>query len=369
MKVKDVRQTLIMGLGTLNIVLLVAAIFLAVQIGLMKNNIIRNDEVLKQTYPGFNPRIIPQLRGEIDYVKAELSEACDLFDPQDNSLRKDYDLSIYFVEELSKANRALKQKASDKQLNFSELNFKEKVPSDREASSMINQLHGLEKAVDLGLDYGVNFKSVEPGVTENLDAIPGIRQQKSQMKIMCPGSSIMDFITGVNQAAPYLSFDSFIFSLKGSYFEADLNVGHTICDRKALDIAQPAEQPKNKTSSPSQAMKELNAKQEDLARILKINNPFMHEGEQKNESKEQPQPSAQQKKEKTDEERFFYHGKAILRSKEVAVIEDTENQETIFVARGDNVGNFTLKDFSEDQAVLGASSPGAKDVVIKRAEE
>ncbi len=369
MKIKVVRPTLILALGTMNIVLLAAAIFLAIQIGLMKNNILRNDEVLKQTYPGFNPQIIPQLRGEIDYVKTQLVETCDLFDPKDNSLRKDYDLSIYFVEELSKANRALKQKAQDKQLNFNEFNFKEKVPSDREAYSMINQLLGLEKAVDLGLDYGINFKSVEPGVTENLDAIPGIRQQKSQIKMMCPGSSIMDFITGFNQAVPHLSFESFIFLLKGSYFEADLNVSHIICDRKALDIAQSPEQFKDKAVTPSQAMKELNAKQEDLARILKINNPFKREGEQKNEPREQPQASAQQKEEKKDEERFFYRGKAILRSKEVAVIEDTENQETIFAARGDNVGNFILKDFSDEQAVLGASSPGAKDVVIKRADE
>jgi hypothetical protein len=357
-----------MAVGALNIILVAAAILLVVQIGLMKSAVLRNDQVLKQVYPGFNPQLVPQTRRDINYVKDQLAEACDLFDPPEESLRKDYDLSIYFVEELSKANRALKQKAQDKQLQFSELNFKEKVPSDREAYAMINQLLGLERVVDLGLDYGVNFKSVEPGVTENLDVLPGIRQQRSQLKIICPGSAVMDFITGINAVVPHISFDALVFVLKGSYFEADVNINHTICDRKVLDIIRPGDGLKEKTASPSKAMQEFISLEEDLSRILKINNPFTREGEKRQEAEASSQPAAEGEEEKKGQERFFYRGKAILRSKEVAVIEDAQNQETFFVSREEKVGDFILKDFSDEEAVLGAAAPGFEDLVLKRAE-
>ncbi len=50
------------------------------------------------------------------------------------------------------------------------------------------------------------------------------------------------------------------------------------------------------------------------------------------------------------------------------MIEDILNQETVFLGLNERIGNFILKDFSNDEAVL-KNIDDAKETIIKRGEK
>ena len=65
--------------------------------------------------------------------------------------------------------------------------------------------------------------------------------------------------------------------------------------------------------------------------------------------------------------RFLYRGKAVLKTKEVAVIEDSLSQETAFLALEEKIGDFILKELQDFQIIL-KNINNDQEIIIKREE-
>ena len=104
--------------------------------------------------------------------------------------------------------------------------------------------------------------------------------------------------------------------------------------------------------------------QQDYIRILRENNPFYVPVAQAPETNtESPQAQVPVK----PPVRFIYKGNAVLKSKEVAVVEDALNQETLFLSKGESIGGYVLINFTPDFAIL--RSQEGEELIINREED
>lgn len=341
--------------------LLILGLTLNAKAGSLKKKNLKNKAALAQGLTGFEGQSIEQLRQEIKNLKTRIMNLSVIFDPKDRWFKKDYDLSIYFVEELGKLNQSLKTKALEKKVDFQELGFKEKLPSESEAFFLLSQLSGIKEIVNLGLDYSINFKSVTPQEIEVLEGAPEIRNAKTRIGLTCPAQGLIEFLIQLNEIIPKPYVESFVLKSLDSAFEMTLSMDNTIIDLNWLD--------KEQFAIPSGEIKKaiLSQDEEKFARALRGANPFLTVTPVPKGEVEEVRSVAKSEKPKI-QQRFFYHGRATLKSKEVAVIEDTLNEETIFLAQGESIGNFVLKEILSDQIVL-ENILDKKEIVIKQAEE
>lgn len=346
--------------GALTAVLLISGLVLNAKADFLKKQNLKNKAALTQGLSGVGSRGIEELKAEIRNLKTRIMYFSVMFDPKDRWLKKDYDLSIYFVEELGKLNLSLKTKAIEKKVDFQELGFKEKLPSESEAFFLLSQLSGISGIVDLGLDYSINFKSLAPQGVEDLEALPEIKLAKTRVALSCPAQGLIEFIIGLNEIIPRPFVESFLLKSLDSVFEMDLNVDNTIVGLDWKD--------KEEFSVSSGEIKKavLSEQEEKFIRVLRGTNPFLTLAKEAQALAQEGQAAAKSEKPKI-QQRFFYQGKATLKSKEVAVIEDTLNQETIFLGPGERIGNFMLKKILSGQIVL-ENVEDKKETVIKRIE-
>jgi len=82
--------------------LLLLAWFLHSRIAQLREDNLKNLATLNQVLPSFNNQTSDQLKQNINQLEAQLLAFSYLFDPPEKQIKKDYDLPIYFVEELSK---------------------------------------------------------------------------------------------------------------------------------------------------------------------------------------------------------------------------------------------------------------------------
>jgi hypothetical protein len=312
--------------------------------------------LLQQALPNFNNQSSDRLTREIGDVKTRLLGLSALFDPKYKWIKKNYDVSIYFVEELGNVKQALKQKAEDKKLPLPDLGFKEKLPSEQEADYLLSQLYGLREVVAKGLDYGIAFQSVNPLGVEEKTGIDGVKTVKSRLQLRCPAETMIEFIIKLNEIVPKVCFNSLSLTLKDSSYDIDATLEQVSID---MDLSG---MPEIKTAAQIQ---EITGNQDvDFVRTLRSNNPFFVPSA----PAVPPEAAAESPKPKTPPVRFIYRGQATLKSKPVVVIEDLLTQETVFVGLNEKIGDFTLINFSDSQITLHAADTG-KELVIKREGE
>lgn len=341
-------------------VLLILGLFLRIQIEVVKRANLRNQIALKEGFPGFNKQSLQQLKQEIRNSKIKIARLAGIFDPKEKWLKNDYDLSIYFVEQVGEINRFLKAKSVEKQISIPELAFKEKMPAESEAFYLLSQLYGLQEIINLGIDYNIQFQSINPLEIQKLDGLPEIRLAGSRIEFICPAEGLIEFILQLSQLIPRPSIESLSLQSQEDNFQMVLTLNNILVNLDWKD--------KQEFYAYVQDSKEgLEPQEQNWDRVLRGSNLFFVPAQKEMSSSDQAQAASKTKKPK-QEARFLYRGKATLKSKEVVVIEDTLNQETLFLAPGDSVGNFTLDSFSTDQALLKNADNG-QEIIIKREEE
>ncbi|MFA4889081.1 MAG: hypothetical protein WC628_05865 [Candidatus Omnitrophota bacterium] len=321
-----------------------------------------------------------QLRVDIKDLNASLSKLESVLDNKKRWLVKDYDMSIYFVEELNKANIALKNKAGQKKVDFPSFVFQEQLPSEAEAILYLNQLYGLREVVNLGLDYGVSFTSVIPeeigretkvklepkdakeakGVKQakevSEDEVIGAKVIRCRLELVCPAQALVEFIIQLNSLVPKVFFELLAIKSEGETFKVSLMINQLVMDLEWKTGEElPEAEPDIALSKPAAA----------IVDGLRAASPFLLP------PKKEPKPpeagdteSPQQLKPVI---RFYYRGKAMLKGKEVALVEDAKNQETAFLAPGDRIAEFTMQEFNEDKVVL-KNSQSSEELVVKKQE-
>lgn len=361
MKPKEKKPYFLIGIGIIALCLSILYGILKGWINNIKSDNLKDKQMLDQALPDFNENSITNLKKEIKGMKDNFWDLAIIFDPKDRWFKKDYDLSIYFVEELGRVNQFLKAKASQKQVNFPELGFKEKLPSEAEAFYLLSQLYGLKELLSLGMDNNINFTAIEPQGIEDQAGFPGVKIAKSHLEFTGSAQSLVEFIIQLNEIITRPQIEALLLKYHDAVFSADLKISHIIID----------EDWKSKQAFPSSAdIKEVfPQEQQELARTLRNNNPFFVLAQ------DNPAVSADSQQEagtKTEEpsklSRFLYKGKAVMKSKDVVVIEDTLNEETVFLGQGEKIDGFVLKEFSND-AILLMNADDGQEMIISRQEE
>ncbi|MBI5145315.1 MAG: hypothetical protein HZA27_03910, partial [Candidatus Omnitrophica bacterium] len=174
--------------------LVILGAFFNLRLGYLKKSIFRNRQLLEQAFPGFSNENLAKFRQEVRNLKIQTLGLIEAFSPQGEWTKKDYDYSIYFVEDLNNTNKFLQEKAKSKQISYSDLGFKDKLPSEADALPMLNQLSGIKEIVNIGLDYNINFNSINPLGIEMPEKQKQIRLARTRMQLSGPKQGLMEFI-------------------------------------------------------------------------------------------------------------------------------------------------------------------------------
>ena len=353
---KDKQVVLFAACGITSVFLLITGVFLGSRAQNFKNNGLKITAMIHKDFSGLNSVTITQLERHIDQLKLQLVGLALQFIPGAGAIKEGYDPAIYFAEELDKANQDLRRKSQEKKTVFTDLGFQEKLPSDREAHYLLNQLYGLKEVVSLGLDYGVNFKSITPLGAEKTEALAGVKEARSRLEFACPAKTLPEFLIALTDIVPSVSLDSLLLSDQEGVFAGDAVLRHTIVDLTAWGV-QPEYAAGNKqlVYVPSATQE-----QKDAMRVLRSANPFVPPRRNDQEiqvkgpgGQSQPLP------------RLLYKGKAVLAGKDVVVIEDTLSQETLFLSRQERIGNFMVQDFTDERVRL-KNLEDSQELVIER---
>jgi hypothetical protein len=333
--------------------LFIPATILSGRIAQLNKDNLKAQAALNQISPGISGETLEQFKDQINkLLETQLLPLAYLFDPPEKEIKEDYDPSIYFVDELGKTNQFLKTKAISKQLSYTDLGFKEKLPEEKEARYLLKQLYTLRDLVNKGIDCDVNFISVVPQPQEEIPDLTGVKMMKARLELSAPASALLEFIIQVSQTVPLISLESVVLKAQDSVFKSEVTLSQTLIEAPWKDRGIPFN-PLN--------TKDIFSGQEKFVNILRGNNPFSLP--KPAESQATPlQAPAQQPKESP---RFLYRGKAMLKAKEVAIIEDTLNKKTVFVAPQDRIGDFTLKELKAQEIILKNVNDG-KEITIKR---
>lgn len=347
---------IILLLGFIGLFLLILALLLSSCTAKLTKDNLKNLATLNQVLPGFNSQTLGQLKQEIKESEERLLALAYLFDPPDKELSKDYDLSIYFVDELSKTNQFLKLKAMNKGMSYPDLGFKETLPDEQEAKYLLRQLYTLKEVLSRGMDCGVNFISITPQPIEDLGILADIKVAKTRIEFTAQAPASIEFIIQVSELVPLDSIESILLSrTEDAHFKVDMTLSYTVIDTDWKD--------KEMHFTPLN-IRDVFASQEKFINILRGNNPLSVNMPPGAKEGTPLQVSEQPKK----LSRFLYRGKAVLKTKEVAVIEDTLSQETVFLAWEEKIGDFILKELQDFQIILKNINSG-QEMSIKREEE
>jgi len=333
-------------LGAVVICLLILSGLLSLRVGFLERENQKNLSLLNQSLPGFNNQSPARLKREINNLKAEIISLSTVFFPREKWIKENYDLSILFVEELNNTNQFLKKKAEERQLDFWDLDFPEKLPSESRAAYLLSQLYTIKEVVSLGMELGISFRSIKPEAIEEIEGVAGLLLARNYLELVCPKETLIEFIIQLNDIIPTVCLDSFLIKrLPDKTFRISLSFSNVV-----LDLAW---EDKDIEGLPVVRLDESFSRVSGtLIPILRSKNPFFVTGpkdeslillEAQSHGPQEPLKPAP---------RFFYRGDAILKTREVAVIEDTLNQETVFLGRQEKYGDFRLEDFSSEEAIL-----------------
>ncbi len=312
---------------------------------------------LNEAIPDFSSGSITQLKTEIKTLTSNILGLSSVFDPKYKWIKKDYDLSIYFVEELGLIKQSLKEMADSAKLNVPDLGFKESLPSERDAQYLLSQLYGIREIIASGITYAVEFTRCEPlGLLEKSPQ-EGIRIARTRLAAKCPADTLIEFIIRLNEIVPKVCFETLVLRTQERVFEMELVVEHIVTEIEPEILAE---------SVTPAAPSEVTPRSEyNIIGYLRANNPFFVP--EATVPPGVPATSPETAQATAQRVRFSYRGVAKLRGKPVVVIEDALTQETVFVAREGRIGDFRVTDFNDERAVLANVDDG-KELIIKREE-
>jgi hypothetical protein len=350
------KHSHLLVLLVIGLCLLIPAVLLSGRIARLTKDNLKSQAALNQVLPGLDKQTLGQFQQEVNQLlEAKLLPLTYLFDPPEKGIKKDYDPTIYFVDELDKISRSLKTKAAGKQVNYTDLGFKEKLPDEKEARYLLKQLYALAEVVSRGIDCGVDFIAITPQAVEDLGGLAGIKVARTSLELTAPTPALLEFIIQISQITPLISIESLLLKSQDSVFKLEITLNQTLIEADWKDKGIPFH-PLN--------IKEAFLEQGTFINTLRASNPFSVPSLE--ETAELPiQVGSGQPKRLP---RFLYQGKAMLKSKEVAVIEDTLNQKTVFLAPQERIGDFILIELTGAQIIL-KNINNNQEIIIKREEK
>ncbi len=229
---------IILVLAAAGLFLLILSLVLSSCIAKLTKNNIKDTATLNQVFPGFNEQTLGKLKQELSRLEEHLLALAYLFDPPDKEARGDYDLPIYFMDELSKTGQFLKLKAINKGMSYPDLGFKEALPDEKEAGYLLKQLYALKEVVSRGMDCGVNFISITPFAPEDLGILAGVKTAKTRIEFTAKTPALIEFFIQVSDIVPLDCVESILVKSQDSTFKSDMILSYTVIetDWKAQEV-------------------------------------------------------------------------------------------------------------------------------------
>lgn len=337
-----------------SLLLLIPAALLSGRIALLTKDNLKAQAALNQIFPGLNMQALELFKKETNQLlETKLLPLVYILDPEDKAIKEDYDPAIYFVDELDKINQSLRMKASAKKVNYTDLGFKEKLPEEKEARPLLKQLYGLQEIVAKGIDSGVNFVSITPEAQEDIAGLPDVKIMKSRLELTAPAVSLLEFIIQIGEATPLFFIESLLLKSQDSILKAEMTVSQNFIDTDWKDKGIPFN-PLNR--------KDMFLAEDRSINTLRASNLFSVPKAEASTGSSQAALPAQEAKQSA---RFLFRGKAMLKAKEVAVVEDTLSKRTVFLAVEEKIGDFILKELKEQEIILKNRING-QEIRVKR---
>lgn len=306
--------------------------------------IIANEALLNEALPGFSENKVVELRAKVAGRAQQVAALTGLFDPRDKWTRADYDMSILFAEALNSANTELKNLAQEKQTRFSGLMFTDKLPSETDASLLLGQLYAMRLVAFLALDLGADVLLAKPLPMEKEEKPRPARAVSAEFELTFPHATVTDFFIRMNGLVPKLC---------GSVMKARVDEKGVYVSLRYATYHVDTPDVKGGANAGRVGVPDESYPQgiEAAVSSLRSKSPFAVPVKPVVAVIEEA-PAAEETK---PVQRFFYKGRAVLRKKNVAVLEDTLRGETLFLSTGDTFDAFRLKEFSDTEAVLEGS--------------
>ncbi len=302
-----------------------------------------------------NKDTITNMRKIEDKALLDSAGILEVFDSrQERLIKKGYDASIFFVEELKNITRSLNEKASAKQVQVSALGFKEELPSEADAVYLLKQLYCLQKVILSGIDAGVNFTEISPGALPKKSENEQFILLNSKISFTCQPKDWVEFLSGISSIRPLM----LVSSMSATKTESGLS-GNIVLEQLVIDDKLRYSGDVKPFNLDSYYQIEGNY----LAALRAANLFFVPPAkEPSNVTEEKPIESVPVKP------RFYYRGKVISRGAPQAVIEDTLNQETLFLGKGAKIAGYIMENITDEEAMLRNTVDG-QELILKMSRE
>lgn len=302
-----------------------------------------------------NKDTIANMRKIEDNVLLDSAGILEVFDSrQEMLIKKGYDASIFFVEELKNITKSLNEKAGAKQTQISALGFKEELPSELDAVYLLKQLYCLQKVISAGIDAGVNFTEISPAPLPKKGENEQFILLNSKISFTCSPKDWVEFLSGISGIRPLV----LLGSISVTKTESGLS-GNIVLEQLVIDD-------KLRYSGDVKPFNLDNYSQTEgnyLAALRAANLFFVAPSKApSNIIEEKPVEAVPEKP------RFYFRGKVISRGAPQAVVEDTLNQDTSFLSKGAKIAGYVLDNITDEEIILTNTADG-KQLILKMSRE
>lgn len=256
---------------------------------------------------------------------------------------------LYFAQKASELQKRLKRRAELNLVKAPLFEFSSELPAEKEVDIFLKDLEILEEVVNLGIKENLDFEKINLLKTEDVGEVPLLKKIGVEISLGGKKSNVFSFLDSCLENLLFLDIEELILSEEAEKILVYLKPVSLILSSK---FAQEV----NKELKPFNFSSFLRVKKSVRTKFL--NNKIWGES---------PEFKKSLKKEATGQrqERFYYRGLAVLKGKEVVVIEDASSGDFLFLALGQKIGEYKLKDFTPEEITL-ESLKNKKELIIKR---
>lgn len=287
---------------------------------------------------------IDSLKKEVLLLKKKLKGLTEVFQPPEN--KELIDSQIFLAEKIDSFKKQLLRKAEAKGGSLPQIEISSSLPVDEEIPYYLMQLESLEKAIDWGLGFKIDFESVkiiEPVLKD------GLHQLKAELNFKAAPRSLSDYLLKLAESEPFLAVD-YLELREGLALSGVIQMSRILLDRDVFRLV---------SGEPSGFnYRESILIGEGLKTKFLGNKIFAQKDNQPPLPKVEVSSAPQA-------QRFFYRGRGILKGERVAALEDALRGEILFLTAGEKVDDFEVKEFDDNQLIL-ENSQTSQRLILNR---
>lgn len=261
------------------------------------------------------------------------------------------DKSIYYAQKVSGLEKRLRKKAQENGVVPPNIKLPKSIPSERKATSYLDQLKTLEDIVDKGIMQNIDFYDVSIVDISNEEKEQKIEKNRLQISFGGKGQALQSFILSLVQTYPIVLIETMTADVSLQEARVTMQLAKYIFD-EGID-----RELKLKDADPVDYRQYAILSAEEKERFF--NADFL-------KGKKEPVVKKEveiEKKEEPAKQQFKYKGCAAMKGKKVAFIENMNQGEIFFLEEGSQQDGFIVRTFNEERAILVNIKTGREEIL------